>query len=62
VAYAPEGPAADESDGLTDEERADYAEHFKATVGGNLSAAELSDLRSDAAAGQLSRRRLHPAG
>jgi hypothetical protein len=47
---------------LTAEERADYAEHFKATVGGTLTAAELSDLRSDAAAGQLSRRRLHPAG
>jgi hypothetical protein len=62
VADTPEGPPAEGSDGLTAEERDDYSERFKAAVGGNLTAAELSDLRADAAAGRLSRRRLHPAG
>jgi hypothetical protein len=62
VADAPEGRAAEDSDGLTTEERDDYAERFKAAVGGDLTAAELSDLRADAAAGRLPRRRLHPAG
>lgn len=61
VAYAREG-ASEESDGLTAEERDDYAEHFKTTVGSNLTAAELSDLQADAASGRLPRRRLHPAG
>jgi antitoxin component of MazEF toxin-antitoxin module len=62
VADAPDGPAAEESDGLTPEERDEYAEQFRATVGSDLTAAELSDLQSVAAAGRLSRRRLHPAG
>jgi hypothetical protein len=62
VADAPEGPPAEESDGLTAEERDDYAERFKASVGGDLTTAELSDLQADVAAGRLPRRRLHPAG
>jgi hypothetical protein len=62
VADAPEGHSAEESDGLTDEERDDFAESFKAAVGASLTVAELSALRADAAAGRLSRRRLHPAG
>jgi hypothetical protein len=52
VADAPEGRAAEDSDGLTTEERDDYAERFKAAVGADLTAAELSDLRADAAAGR----------
>lgn len=62
MADAPEGRPAEESDGLTAEERDDYAERFKAAVGAPLTAAELPALRADAAAGRLSRRRLHPAG
>jgi hypothetical protein len=56
------GPRADESDGLTDEERDEHAERFRAAVGGSLTSEELSDLGADAAAGRLPRRRLHPAG
>jgi hypothetical protein len=52
----------DESDGLTDEERTEYAKRFNATVGADLTAEELSDLRADVAAGRIARRRLHPAG
>lgn len=62
VTDATEGPLTKDSDGLTAEERDEYAEGFKATVGGDLTAAELSDLRSDAAARRLPRRRLRPAG
>lgn len=58
----PLGSRADESDGLTDEDRDEHAEHFRAGVGGSLTPEELSDLRADAAAGRLPRRRLHPAG
>jgi hypothetical protein len=50
------------SDGLTDEERAEHAAHFNATVGTNLTAEELAGLREDVAAGRIARRRLHPAG
>jgi hypothetical protein len=56
------GPRADDSDGLTDEDRDDHAERFRAAVGGNLSTEDVSDLRADATAGRLPRRRLHPAG
>jgi hypothetical protein len=59
---APEGRLGEESDGLTDEERAEYAERFNTTVGADLTAGELSALRADAAAGRIVRRRLHPAG
>ena len=56
------GSHAGESDGLTVEDRDEHAEHFMAAVGGRLTPEELSDLRADAAAGRLPRRRLHPAG
>jgi hypothetical protein len=59
---APEGRLGEESDGLTDEERAEYAERFNTTVGADLTAGELSALRADAATGRIVRRRLHPAG
>jgi hypothetical protein len=62
VADASDGVPAEESDGLTDEEREDYAGRFNASVGGDLTATELSGLQADAAAGHLPRRRLHPAG
>jgi hypothetical protein len=52
----------DEPDGLTDAERAEYAAHFSATVGADLTAEEAADLRGDAAAGRVTRRRLRPAG
>jgi hypothetical protein len=53
---------AEEPDGLTAEARDDHAARFKAGVGGDLTSAELADLRRDAAAGRLAQRRLHPAG
>jgi hypothetical protein len=59
---AREGRLGEESDGLTDEERAEYAERFNATVGADLTGGELSALRADAAAGRIVRRRLYPAG
>lgn len=62
VAEALGGPPADDSDGLMAEERDDYAASFKARVGGDLTTAELADLRADATAGRLPVRRLHPAG
>lgn len=63
VADALEEPYAEESDGLTVEQRDEHAERFKAGVGGNLTEAELSDLLADVAKGRLpARRRLHPAG
>jgi hypothetical protein len=57
-----QGSRANESDGLTDEDRDEHAERFRAAVGGSLTIEELSDLRADAAAGRLPRRRLRPAG
>lgn len=62
VVYIPEFHPGDESDGLTAEERDDYAASFNAGVGADLTSAELSDLRADVAAGRLARRRLRPAG
>lgn len=59
---APEGRLGEEPDGLTDEERAEYAEHFNATIGADLTTEELVDLRADVAAGRVARRRLRPAG
>lgn len=58
----PESHPGSESDGLTPEERDDYATSFNTGVGASLSPAELSDLRADVAADRISRRRLHPAG
>lgn len=52
----------DVSDGLTSQERSDYAEEFKATVGGDLAADDLAVLLQDASAGRIARRRLRPAG
>jgi hypothetical protein len=62
VTDALERRLAEESDGLTAEARDDYAARFKAGVGGDLTAAELADLRADALAGRLPVRRLRPAG
>jgi hypothetical protein len=50
------------SDGLTDEERAQHAAQFNATVGANLTAEELARMREKIAEGRIARRRLHPAG
>jgi hypothetical protein len=52
----------DGSDGLTSQERSDYAAEFKATVGGDLTADELTDLLRDVSAGRIVKRRLRPAG
>jgi hypothetical protein len=60
VADAPPAPLGE--DGLTDDERAVFAARFNATVGANLTAEDLADLRRDAAAGLLPRRRLRPTG
>lgn len=56
------GRPGEKSDGLNDEERAEYAARFQATVGADLSAEDMEDLRVAAAAGQVPRRRLRPAG
>jgi hypothetical protein len=50
------------SDGLTDEERAEYAAQFSATIGADLTTEEIADLRAALAAGRVPRRRLRPAG
>lgn len=57
-----EGPSADTNDGLTAGERSESAARFRATVGGDLTSAEVGDLKAAAAMGRLPRRRLRPAG
>lgn len=55
-------PARQGSDGLDVDERMALSARFRATAGASLSAEDLADLRQDAAAGRLPRRRLRPAG
>lgn len=62
VDVVPEVVSGNESDGLTADERDEYAARFKAGVGADLTATELSSLRADGAAGRVPRRRLCPAG
>jgi hypothetical protein len=50
------------ADGLTDAERAEFAEEFAATVDADLSAEDLTGLRADLDAGRIAVRRLRPAG
>jgi hypothetical protein len=58
----PMGRLGEGSDGLTGEERAEYAQQFRTTVGADLSADDLEELKADATAERMPRRRLRPAG
>ena len=51
-----------QTDGMTDDERAVFADRFNATVGANLSSADMSRLAGYVDAGRVPRRRLRPAG
>jgi hypothetical protein len=51
-----------EDDGLTNDERAVYAERWRSGVGADLNAEDVADLRADARNGSLPVRRLRPAG
>jgi hypothetical protein len=50
------------SDGLTDDERAVFAERWKSGVAADLTSGELTKLRSDLRHGHLPTRRIRPAG
>jgi hypothetical protein len=52
----------DASDGLTNQERADFAAVFDVTVGGDLAASDIAALREDVITGRVAKRRLRPAG
>jgi len=60
IARTREPSAAD--DGLTDMERTDYADRYRATGAAGLTAEQMAALTSAAAAGEMPRRRLRPAG
>ena len=62
LTVAPASDLAERADGLTAEERAEYATQFRSTIGADLTANEISDLRGDLAAGRVTLRRLRPAG
>lgn len=49
-------------DGLTADERAVYAQHWRDGVGADLTSEELASVREDARLGKLPMRRLRPAG
>jgi hypothetical protein len=61
-AGTPINSSARGSDGLDPDERMALAARFRATAGADLTTEDLADLRRDAAAGQLPRQRLRPAG
>jgi hypothetical protein len=49
-------------DGLAEDDRAARAEHYRSTVAADLAMEQMAQLKAAAAAGQIPRRRLRPAG
>jgi hypothetical protein len=49
-------------DGLAEDDRAARAEHYRSTVAADLTMEQMAQLKAAAAAGQIPRRRLRPAG